>query len=381
MIESNSAKAYARIRYRLLGFDLLLTVVFLSVFWVSGFSGYLADYWQRETSNNWLIFLGYLLVFSLCQYLVSFPLHYYSTFHLEHRFGLSRMSRKAWWIREAKQIALGGVLGLLIIEAGYALLRHKPETWPLWATLGWLAFSVVLARVFPTLLLPLFYKTTRLEDTALNQRLLSLCNRAGLPVLGTFRFNLGAETRKANAALAGVGQTRRVLLADTLLSEFSPDEIEGVLAHELAHYRFHHIRKLLILSAIGSWIVFSLTDYLGKKWAASFGLSGLADIEGFPLLMLWLFFVGLVARPLQNGISRAFEWQADRFAVALAKPSAFAGALRRLGTLNLADPHPPRLVEWFFFDHPAISRRIQAAEQASYELRNHEGGSGVLSRG
>ena len=228
---------------------------------------------------------------------------------------------------------------------------------------AWIGISVVLARIFPTVLLPLFYKTTPLQDDALVERLLKLCQRVGLPALGVFRVDLGVETRKANAALAGVGSTRRVLLADTLLSQFTPEEIEGVLAHELAHHHYRHIMKSLALSAVGSWLVLLLTDAAARRWTGSWGVSGLSDIAGFPLLALWLSLLNLIGLPLQNGISRYFEWQSDRFAVETTKqPKAFADALRRLGQLNLADPNPPWWMIWLFYDHPPITERIRAAE-------------------
>ena len=363
--DPSTARAYARIRYRLLLIDLALGLAFLAAFQWSGASLALARWWSQRVAPEPLRIVGYLAVFGLAYYLVMLPLHLYGSFFLERRFALSRMSLQAWWIREAKRSALSAVLGLALIEGLYALLRHAPSSWPLWATVGWIGFSVVMARVFPTLVLPIFYKTTPLHDEALVRRLLDLCRRAGLGALGVFRFDLGAETRKANAALAGLGRTRRVLLSDTLLAEFPPEEIEGVLAHELAHHRYRHITKLLAISAAGSWVAFLLTDAAARRWVGALGLSGLSDIAGFPVLMLWLSGLGLLGLPLQNSLSRHFERQADRFAVNLTQqqPGAFASALRRLAQLNLADPNPPRWVAWLFYDHPPITDRIHAAEE------------------
>ncbi len=360
------ARRYARIRYRLLLIDLAVSLLALAAMQATGASLAAARWWRARVASEPLVVLGYLAVFGAVFYLVMLPLHVYSSFVLEHRFGLSRMTLKGWAIREAKQIGVSAVLGALLIEGLYALLRLAPAHWPVWATVGWVAFSVVLARAFPTVLLPIFYKTTPLQDDPLVNRLLALCQRAGLSALGVFRFNLGAETRKANAALAGLGKTRRVLLSDTLLEAFTPEEIEGVLAHELAHHRYRHITKLLIISAVGSWIAFLLTDAVGQRWVERLALGGLSDVAGFPMLMLWLSLLGLIGLPLQNGLSRYFEWQADRFAVATTTlPRAFADALRRLASLNLADPHPPRWVVWLFYDHPPIVERINAAERAA----------------
>ena len=366
--ELTSARAtrYATIRRRLMLVELAGWMAFLWACQMSGRSSAVAAWTVGVTSNDWLRLPLYLAVFGACSYILFLPLHVYSSFLLEHRFGLSRLSVRGWIVREIKQVGLSGAFSLLIFEVLYALLRRCPITWPAFATIGWIGVSVVIARIFPTVLLPIFYKSAPLADDALAQRLMELCRRAKLSVLGIFRVGLGVETRKANAALAGFGGTRRVLLSDTLLERFSADEIETVLDHELGHQVHHHIGKLLILSAAGSWLLFSLIHWSSGWWVPRLGLQGLADIAGFPMLMLALSVIGVISLPLQNGISRYFEWQADRFAVTVSgRAGAFASALRKLGELNLADPNPPRWVEWMFYDHPPIGKRVRAAESAA----------------
>jgi STE24 endopeptidase len=360
------ARAYARIRYRLLLIGLAVGLVFLAGVQWSGASAALARWWTAVSPSASLQLLGYLAVLGLAYELVTLPLHLYGSFFLEHRFGLSRLTARGWLIRELKRVTVSALISLVTLEGFYAMVRYLPSSWPLWATAGWVGLHVLLARIFPTVLLPIFYKTSPLQHHALVTRLLELCERAGLPALGVFRFNLGAETRKANAALAGLGRTRRVLLADTLLESFPPEEIEGVLAHELAHHRYHHISLFLVLNAVGSWIAFRLTAAAAQRWAGPLGLDGLADLAGVPALLLWFSVLGLLSLPVQNGCSRFFERQADRYAVAMTRPpQAFAAALRRLAQLNLADPAPPRWVAWLFYDHPPITERIRDAAQGS----------------
>ena len=364
--QPDDARQYARIRHQLLLLDLASWFLFLAAMQWFGISQLIAAWWSARVGCVPLAILGYLAVFGLGYYVVMFPAHFYGSFLLEHRFGLSRLTFGKWCVREVKHVTVSAVISAVLMEGFYGLLRHAPAQWPLLATLGWVLFSVVLARVFPTVLLPMFYKTTPLQHHELVTRLRTLCERVGLRALGVFRFELGAETRKANAMLAGLGSTRRVLLTDTLIAEFTPDEIEGVLAHELAHHRFHHIAHMLLLSAVGSWVAFTLTNRVASVWVSALGVRDLADIAGFPALMLWLSLLGLIGLPLQNGLSRYFEWQSDRFAVKITKqPQAFADALRRLAALNLADPNPPKWVEWLFYDHPPITQRIQAAEQST----------------
>lgn len=363
---SQDARGYARVRYRLLVIDLIVSMLFLGGLQFSGLSHVIARSFSAHLKFEPLIILGYLAAFGLLHYIVTWPLHFYGSYIVEHRFGLSRMSLKQWWIRESKHLILGAVLTAILIEALYALLRLQPTLWPIWATVGWVGFSIILARIFPTLLLPIFYKIQPLQDEVLAKRLLELSTRVGLPALGAYRFGLGAETRKANAALAGLGKSRRILLSDTLLSEFTHDEIESVLAHELAHHHYQHITKMLVLTALGSWVAFTLTQVAGARWVESLGLVGLHDIAGFPMLALWLSMISFIGLPIQNGISRIFEWEADRFALTTAKlPEAFAAALSRLAKLNLADPNPPRWVVLWFHDHPPINERIHAAKTAA----------------
>ena len=358
-----AARQYARIRYRLLLAELLGWIVFLLAFQGLGFSDAAARLVVTLTSVEWLRIAAYLAVLGLVNYVIFFPLHWYGSFTLEHRFGLSRLTVAGWFSREGKHVLVSAVVWGALLEGWYAILRLAPTTWTIWATIGWVGVSVVLARIFPTMLLPFLYKTSPLTDALLIQRLLSLCERLGVKALGAFRVGLGAETRKANAALAGLGRTRRVLLSDTLLERFSHEEIESVLAHELGHHRARHITKMLLISAAGSWIAFSLIAWASRWWVARLQLSGLSDIAGFPALLLALSVIGLLGLPLQNAISRAFEWEADRFAVSVTRaPIVFANALRKLGELNLADPAPPRWIEWMFYDHPAISKRIRVAE-------------------
>ena len=363
---NSEARRYARLRYRLMGCELLAWPGFLLAYQGSGVSASVGAWASAAAPSASLQLLWSLAVFGIVSYLVFLPLRLYAGFFLEHRFGLSRLRFSGWLLREAKRAALSAGLGLAMMEGLYALLRHAPRHWTVLAAVGWMGVSVVLARIFPTWVLPMFYRTSSMTDEALAARLLALCERARLRVLGVFRVDLGVETRKANAALAGVGRTRRVLVSDTLLGQFTPEEIETVLAHELGHQRHQHLAKMLLLSGPGSWIAFTMVEWGSRWWTARLGLEGLADPAGFPMLLLSLFLIGLVGLPLQNALSRRFEWQADRFAVALTqKPIAFAGALRKLGELNLADPAPPRWIEWLFYDHPAIHRRIRAAEVAA----------------
>ncbi|MBI2884947.1 MAG: M48 family metallopeptidase [Candidatus Omnitrophica bacterium] len=367
MIEDTQARRYATLRYRVALLELLGWFLFVWGYHAGGCSAAVAARVEAWAAPFSITLAAYLVVFGIVNALIMLPLRWYGGFVLEHRFGLSRMSPGEWARREAKQLLLSGTFGLLIMEGWYALIRQWPAAWPLVAALGWMGLSVVMTRVFPTWLLRLFYRTEPLRDREVAPRLLALCDRIGLPALGVFRVELGKETRKANAALTGLGRTRRVLVSDTLLESFPPEEIETVLAHELGHHVHRHLVRMLAISGVGSWIALSLINSWVHGWAIPAGLmAALDDLRGFPILLLALSAVGLLGLPIQQAISRAFEWQADRFAVRLTnQPRAFASALKRLGQLNLADPSPPAWIVWLLYDHPPISERIRVAEQGA----------------
>ncbi len=358
------ASAYARIKYRLLIIDLVwsLAVLWLAAPWSLVFTRLEAV----AAMAPWLRVAVYGAVFAAAYSLVNLPLTYYSGHHLEHRFGLSTQTFLRWVGRQLKMGAVGLVIFLLLLEGLYAILRADPHTWWLWATLGWVGFSVVLARVTPTLLVPLFYQCRPLADRALAERLMALVQRAGLSAMDAFAIDFSRETKKANAALVGMGATRRILVTDTMLGAYSHEEIEAVLAHELGHHRHHHITQLLGISAVTS-----LAGLLAMHWwlprqLASRGIDGLADVAGFPVLAFWLTLLGVLLMPLQNAFSRRLERQADRFSLELTRrPQPFISMMRKLGEQNLADPNPPSWVEWWFYDHPAIPRRIAFAESWS----------------
>jgi STE24 endopeptidase len=304
----------------------------------------------------------YVVLLMCVQEAVALPLAWYRSFFLEHRYELSREPIGAWIRDHAKASALGLGLGILGAEVVYGTMRVWPVGWWLASAAVVVVFTLLLTRLAPVWLLPLFYRFAPLERESLRARLLALATRAGVPVLGVYEWGLGAKTRRANAALVGTGGTRRILVSDTLLAEYSDDEIEVILAHELAHHVHRDIGKGLVLEAglvLGAF--YAAAAALDAAWRP-LGLESSADVAGLPLLMLAGGAVTLAATPLVNALSRLNERRADRYALRLTRqPAAFMSAMRRLALQNLAEERPSRAVLWLFHTHPPIEERIDAA--------------------
>jgi STE24 endopeptidase len=246
------AKEYAHLRRRLMVLDLGLAAVYAVLWLAAGWSGALRDYLYRLTNSEWLVVAGFVLVFSGIYFVIDLPLGYYSGFVLPHRFELSNQTPRDWVIDQVKGVAVGGILGLVVIEIVYSVLRISPDLWWLWAGLILLLFNVILANLAPVLLMPLFYKFVPLDEEHhdLMTSLMKLADKAGTRVRGIYKFDMSRRTKAANAAVTGLGNTRRILLGDTLINEFSDDEIETVLAHELAHQVYRDIPNGILVESV-----------------------------------------------------------------------------------------------------------------------------------
>jgi STE24 endopeptidase len=291
------------------------------------------------------------------------PIAFYAGFRLERRYGLSNERFGGWLGTQLKSLALGLLLASVSALVLYGLIARSPQHWWVMAGLAFAAFIVALTQITPILLLPIFYRVKPLEREALRARLLALAERAGARVLGAYEWGLSDKTKKANAALAGLGSTRRILVSDTMLAEYSDEEIEVVLAHELAHHVHGDIWKGIVFESGLILAGFYLAARLLETLAVPLGLRGAADVAGLPLLVLAAGAVSLVMLPVGHAISRAYERSADRFALDLTRnPDAFVSAMRRLGAQNLAEEHPSKIVQWLFYSHPPLRDRIAAAQ-------------------
>jgi STE24 endopeptidase len=298
----------------------------------------------------------------------EFPFALYQGFLLEHHYGLSTQSVGHWLADQARGFGVGALLAVLGSSVVFASLRNWPGEWWIVSAAVFAVAMVGLARLAPVLLLPIFYSFKPLDRPELVGRLLALASKARTDVVGVFEWVLSGHTKKANAALAGMGPTRRILLSDTLLADYSEDEIEVILAHELAHHVHRDLWRGIALQTLVLAGGFYLANLVLRAFAEPLALRGLDDPAGLPVLMLaggaWSF----LSLPAVNALSRAQERAADRYALTTTRNvDAFVTAMKRLSQQNMAEEYPSPLVRWLFYSHPPIRERIEAARALSRE--------------
>ncbi len=366
---SAKAKEYSRQKIRLAVFRLMLTIIFLFVMLISNVSGSLRNLVAGWNQNFYIQASLYLFVLSIVYFLIFLGPDFYGDFLLEHKFLLSNQTISDWIMQSIKKYLLSLALFILTGEALYIFLRHFPNIWWLWATAGWFLLTVVLGKIAAALIIPLFYKCNPLSSESLKQRLLNLCKTCPFKVEKVIEIKLSRETRKANAAVIGLGKSKRIFLSDTLLKEYSEDQVEAVFAHELGHLLLRHSLQTLVFGAVTSLVCFYLAYILFNKSLGFFGFNQVYDIAAFPLLALILLLIGLIFVPLQNAFSRYLEKQADLFAIShIQNKESFISAIRKLGEMNLSDPLPGKLVRFLFYTHPPVSERISYASKENEKL-------------
>jgi STE24 endopeptidase len=364
--DSPETRRYNRIRRWLGVADFIVGFAFLIVLLVTRWSDWLRDLAYRLGFQNYPLSLFiYLLLLLAIGKALGIGLDYYG-FSLERRFKLSTQKFRSWLWDEVKGFLVGLVMGTVVVEVLYLTIRQWPQHWWMLAWALFMGLFIVMAQLAPVVLFPIFYKFEPLDDEDLRRRLVVLSERAGTRVRGVYRWKLSEKSKKANAALTGLGATRRIILADTLLDNYSPDEIEAVLAHELGHHVHRHILKSIFVQA-----AITLFGFWAANWTLHYAVDRhmfeeLSDFANMPLLALVSVVLSFVLMPALNAFSRFNERQADRYAFeSIASVDPFISSMNKLAEQNLAERTPSKWVEWFFHSHPAISRRLTAAKDWS----------------
>jgi STE24 endopeptidase len=372
--KQKQAKRYARISRHLWLVDTLFGAAYALAWLFFGWSASLRAWlhqlvtvnWSLSAGVDWLLIALYIAIFGGVYAIISLPLGYYSGFILPHRFDQSNQSFKDWVVDQFKGLAIGAPLGLLMLELLYLALRLTGDAWWLWTAGGLFLFNVLLSNLAPVLIMPLFNKYVPLGDDhkELEERLLDLAKRANTKVKGVFKFDMSKRTKAANAALTGLGNTRRIVLGDTLINEFTVDEIETVLAHELGHHVHKDIPFLIAFGTLSTTLSLFIASLALDSAVNFFSFNSTADIAAFPALMLILGAYGLLTSPIDNAVSRWRENMADDYALqSTGKNEAFASAFTRLANQNLGEIDPEAWVVFMFYSHPPLGERIAKARQ------------------
>ncbi len=355
------AKAYSAIKHKITIAEWFVSLVFFAGLWLSSASAVMESIASGVSSSYFVSILIYLFIIGSLLQVILFPLDYASSFKAERAFGLLRQSFNSWLKDYFKKSVFSGILYAIMVLVLYFFLRASRQYWWIYAPVTYFLINIFLARFFPQIIIPLFYKLTKIDDAALKNRLILLADSMGIKVLDVYNIGLGAKTAKANAAICGLGTTKKILLSDTLIEKYTPEEIEAALAHELSHHKRHHFWKLSIWNFAFLTLNFLIIKFILEACILHSAISSVFDVKAFPLIAISFLAYNILSLPVLNLISRIYESQADRDAVLTTrKPRVFAGLLEKLSAQNLSDPSPGTLSKALFYNHPPAQERISA---------------------
>lgn len=365
------AKKYERVKLLLSVGQSVISFLLMCVVAFGGYGERLRDVVSAYSTNPYVRFLLFTAVLGIVFLLIDLPISFISGYQVEHRYELSNQTVAGWLWEQTKALLLGIVLLVPLLLIFYYLLLHAPQTWWLWTSLVLFFFTIVLGRITPQLILPLFYKFEPLDEPQLLERMKNLAAKGGFELEGVYQFDMSKTTKKANAAFTGLGKSRRIILGDTLLQNYSLDEIETVFAHEVGHYVHKHLWWGLLSGTAAIFVELYLANAIYQWALKTLHFTGPADLAALPLLSVILSVLTLIFSPLTNMLARRFERQADAYAVLhSANPEAFISALEKLAEQNLTDREPHPLVEFLFHAHPSLSSRVNSARELIAKIKN-----------
>ncbi len=355
----DKAKRYNNINLALSLTGTVLGWVFLGAIVFFGFTEIVEQWSFSVTSSSYLALLVFSGILGVIETVLFFPLSFYSGYLLEHKYELSNQNLKTYFWEKVKALLVGIIIGVPLLLVFYYLLNTYQNWW--WLPVGIFMFlvSVILGRLAPTLIFPLFYKFTPISDESLTSMVRERCQSVGMKVTGIFQFNLSKTTKKANAAFTGIGKSKRVIIGDTLIDNFNQGEIDAILSHELGHFKLKHLWKLMALGTVVTFIGLYVVSLVYLKWVSVWNFDGITQLAALPLLALLLGVYGFLVGPIQNAISRSYEYAADGFSLDLVgDKDSMISSLEKLVDQNLADRDPHPIVEFLFHSHPSIKHRV-----------------------
>lgn len=369
VIEKNElAKKYSRTRQII---SLAETIIFFTILVILIFTGLSKEielFVFNFTSDKYIALLLFTGLIGAVEIIINFPFRFYSGYLLEHKYNLSNQTLSNFFLENTKGFIIGLAAGIPVLISFYFILSKFGASWWLVFGIFMFTFSVILGRIAPTLIMPLFYKFKPVENGSISRMTAKLCEKTGMKIKGVFTFDMSKNTKKANAAFTGIGKSKRIILGDTLINNFSESEIETVLAHEMGHYRRRHILKMIAFSTVMTFAGLFITAKIYESSLDYFGFTEISQIAALPLLFLYLCLFGLITTPLSNIQSRKYEWEADTFALQTTKDKeSFIIAMEKLAGQNLTNKSPNKIIEFLFHSHPSVDKRIRFAK--SFQFR------------
>ena len=353
--------AYFEGGYWLILWDFLIGVLVAWLFLGTGLSRGIRDLAERYLPFRWLQTAAYAFVYILISTVVLLPWSAYEGYFREHQYGMSNQDVAAWFGDEMKGLAIALIFGTLGLTVIYAVLRKAPRTWWLWGALVAIAFAICAVAVAPVYLEPVFNKFQPLAESPLKHQILSMARANGIPATDVYEFDASKQTKRMSAHVSGLLGTTQISMNDNLMNRGSQEEIKAVLGHEMGHYVLNHVYKGMVF--IGILIVCGFAflrwafDRLQATHGVRWGIRGIGDVAGLPLIAVLLAAYGFVLTPVNNTITRTMEAEADAFGInASRQPDGFAQAAMHLSEYRKMKPGP--VEEYVFFDHPSGWNRI-----------------------
>ena len=363
-LENTNAREYESAKNRLFVLQIFYLFALLAIFLFFGFSQSLANNLINHYGNDfWFITnISYISLVILGISVFLFPFSYYSGYVLESYYNLSNQSFGSWCIDYTKSLLIDLFVLSFLFSVLYIFLRLIPEVWWLVGTGFYLLFSIVFSFITPILIFPIFYNLEPLEDSNLEEKVNDIIKSAGIKISGVYSWGLADKTKTANAAFVGIGRTKRIILSDTLLDNYSDNEILAVVAHEVGHCKNYDITRLIIVNTLLSFTGFYLADLFLQfsiKWV---NLDSIYDISGLPLLFYSVMFFSIISMPIFNGYSRKREFAADAYVVdSSGTAENLISALNKLSKQNLSVRDPNKWIEFFLHSHPSVKKRVENA--------------------
>ncbi len=358
------ARRYRNENLRLSIGSFIISALLLAVILLLGLSKGFVDFVSIHVSVRPLLVALYFSALYIVFSFITLPFGYVEGYLIEHKYGFSTQNRRAWFTDWLKSFLITYVIGLLVFEVIYLLIPVAPGIWWLWLSLIMVGFSVVLANIFPVVILPMFFKSSSVEDGELKEQITELGRRAGIEVKGIFSIDLSSKTTKANAAVVGLGNTKRILIGDTLLSKYDNDEVLSAVTHEMVHYREHHMWWLILWQSLITVLMFYVFFRIQPFVYGWFGFEHASEIAAFPVFAIIFAVLSYIFKPIGASLSRYYERRADRGALVLTgNAEAFVRLIAKFCNEQLSIAFPNRIVEWYKYTHPSPGKRISFAEK------------------